>query len=200
MRALKCVVVGDGAVGKTCLLITYSTKSFPDYYPTQSDVYSSVVTLDDDHDDELSSTFELRLYDTAGQEDYDHFRPQTYPGTDVFLVCFCVVRPASFASVRTKWHAELAHHCPDVPRLLVGTKSDLRSDDHTLTQLEQTHERPVSSEQGDELAEEIGACTYIECSARTQNGLDNVFNEAIRTALNPQPAKKGRGKGKCSLF
>jgi Ras-related C3 botulinum toxin substrate 1 len=143
---------------------------------------------------------DLGLWDTTVNEGYDRLRPLAYPQTDIFLVCFCVTLPSSFDNVRTKWHAELMHHCPEVPMLLVGTKSDLRSDVDTLDRLEARSLQPIAPEQGDQMAEEIGACKYIECSARTQNGLDNVFNEAIRAALNPSPTRKGRGKGKCSLF
>ena len=44
----------------------------------------------------------IRLFDTAGQEDYDRLRPLSYPQTDVFLVCFSVVNPASFENVKEK--------------------------------------------------------------------------------------------------
>lgn len=44
----------------------------------------------------------LALFDTAGQEDYDRLRPLSYPQTDIFLLCFSVVNPTSFANVKEK--------------------------------------------------------------------------------------------------
>ena len=46
--------------------------------------------------------YTLGLFDTAGQEDYDRLRPLSYPQTDVFLVCYSVVAPASYENVKEK--------------------------------------------------------------------------------------------------
>uniref|UniRef100_A0A8C0UTK9 Ras homolog family member Q n=1 Tax=Cyanistes caeruleus TaxID=156563 RepID=A0A8C0UTK9_CYACU len=128
----------------------------------------------------------LGLYDTAGQEDYDRLRPLSYPMTDVFLICFSVVNPASFQNVKEEWVPELKEYAPNVPFLLVGTQIDLRDDPKTLARLNDMKEKPVSVEQGQKLAKEIGAYCYVECSALTQKGLKTVFDEAIIAILTPK--------------
>merc|ERR1711964_208653 len=123
--------------------------------------------------------YTLGLFDTAGQEDYDRLRPLSYPQTDVFLVCFSVVTPPSFENVREKWVPEITHHCPKTPFLLVGTQVDLRDDQCTTEKLAKAKQRPIGCEAGEKLARDMKAVKYVECSALTQKGLKNVFDEAI---------------------
>ncbi|GKT53357.1 Ras family protein [Colletotrichum tofieldiae] len=169
--ALLCVVVGDGAVGKTCLLISYTTNKFPsEYVPTVFDNYAVTVMIGDE-------PYTLGLFDTAGQEDYDRLRPLSYPQTDVFLVCFSVTSPASFENVREKWFPEVHHHCPGVPCLIVGTQVDLREDPSVREKLSKQKMSPVRKEDGERMAKDLGAVKYVECSALTQYKLKDVFDE-----------------------
>jgi len=83
--------------------------------------------------------------------------------------------------------------------ILVGTKLDLRSDANTVAKLREKNQTPITFEEGLEMARQIGATKYLECSALTQKGLKNVFDEAIRVVLCPPTPAKGKGK-KCSLL
>lgn len=174
---LKCVLVGDGSVGKTSLVVSYTTNGYPtEYVPTAFDNYNVVVNVD-------NQPIRLQLCDTAGQDDFDSLRPLCYPQTDVFLVCFSVVSPTSFHNVREKWLPELRHHNPRAPIVLVGTQSDLRTDVKVLIELAQYREQPVTEVAARRLAHQIGAVGYVESSALTQRNLKEVFDQAILAAL-----------------
>jgi Ras-related C3 botulinum toxin substrate 1 len=184
MENIKCVVVGDGAVGKTCLLISYSTNQFPSSYtPTVFDNYTANVMVD-------GKPINLNLWDTAGQEDYDGLRPLSYPQTDVFLVCFSIISQHSFENVKSKWYPEIQHHAPGVPLILVGTKSDLRDDESVIKQLAAKGQRMVTQEEALARCKDLNGRLYMECSALTQEGLKQVFDEAIRAAMDRKITKK----------
>ncbi|TKR89471.1 hypothetical protein L596_013569 [Steinernema carpocapsae] len=191
MNSIKCVVVGDGAVGKTSLLISYSTNTFPsEYMPTVFDNYACTVTIN-------GEPHQLGLFDTAGQEDYDRLRPLSYRQTSVFIVCFSVMVPQSLENVQEKWIPEVRHYCPSTPIVIVGTKTDLRDDTKELEQLAKTKQKPISFEAGQKMAKELHAVKYVECSALTQRGLKTVFDEAILAALTRPKHEKKR---KCEIL
>ncbi|CAG0900967.1 unnamed protein product [Cyprideis torosa] len=194
-QPVKITVVGDGTVGKTCLLISYTTKTFPsDYVPTVFDNYSGEVLLD-------GTKHKVTLWDTAGQEEYSSLRQLSYKHTQIFLLCYAVNSDASFENIRLKWIPELRHCNPRTPILLVGTKTDLRDaaeqgnaagGDSGKENGEAATVAPsgggegnrfVSTKEGHRMKGKVKANGFVECSARTGSGLQEVFEEAVRIAL-----------------
>ena len=148
-----------------------------------------------------SNQMELELWDTAGQEDFDRLRPLSYPDTDVLLVCFSVVSPDSLTNVFEKWAPEVKHFCQEVPIILVGTKRDLRTDPKVVDTLERTKQKPVSFEEGCLAAEHIGAYGYCECSAKTCEGIIQVFEMGIEASMKAKRVPKlSEQKSTCTLF
>jgi len=170
-KRVKLVVVGDGAVGKTSLLISYATGDFPtEYLPTVFENYTAQMKRE-------KEVILLHLWDTAGQEDYDRLRPLSYPGADVLLLCFSTISQASYDAIREKWAPEVHHYVANIPHILVGTKIDLReakAPDPNSGKYE-----PISYEQGKAMADEIGAVRYMEVSSKTGKGVTDVFKEAV---------------------
>jgi len=186
----KFVAVGDGAVGKTAMLVSYTSNSTPaDYTPTVFDNYNAITMF-------KNKPLSICCWDTAGQDDYDHLRSLSYPQTDAFIVCFSLTSQTSLSNVASKWVPEIQHHCPGAPIILVGTKVDLRSDPTHIDEMTKRGLEVVSTKQGMALASNIGAYTYIECSAITQQNLKLVFEQAL-LAWDEQKTKRRKQQKEC---
>lgn len=196
---LKCVFIGDGAVGKTSLIISYTTNGYPnEYVPTAIDTYHATVHID-------GQPLTLELCDTPGQDDFDTLRPLVYPGTDVFLLCFSVVMPSTFQNVKEKWIPEIRGQSKKTPIVLIGTQADLREDAKTLVGLRNSKEQPISEAEARKVAGNLGCETYIESSSLTQKNLKEVFDSAIVEglrfrAIREQKGTKGKKQKKCTIL
>ena len=129
--SVQLIMVGDGAVGKTCIGYRYSYKEFPVghiatvYDNTTHDILKNIKPT---KDNEYMKSLSVGVWESTGRDDYDRLRPLSYPQTSVFFLCFSIISKASFDNVKSKWVPEIRHHCPDVPIILIGTKSDLIRD------------------------------------------------------------------------
>lgn len=131
----------------------------------------------------------------VGQEDYDRIRPLSYPDTDVVLIAFSVDSPLSLRNVEEKWVSEVLHFCHKIPILLIALKSDLRDDAATIEKLAQQGLHPVTMHEGQAMAKKIGAASYIECSAKCNIGVKEVFEEAASLSLSSgAPSSKSKRK------
>ena len=201
---VKCVIVGDQNVGKTCFLSSYV---FPkqefqqEYIPTAFDTY--LVTKDQN-----GTRINLGLFDTSGSAEYLVMRLETYSQTNVFILTFAVDNPTSFKNVSTKWVKEIKHFGPkDTPILLVGLKADAelccvykkpKRDraknilecaaaeiyqpelDKRVNKIAARTNTNINYAQGVALAREIGAVKYFECSSLLGQEINVAFEEVIR--------------------
>lgn len=99
-----------------------------------------------------------------------------------------------------QWYPEVSHFCPSVPIILVGTKTDLRSDQRTRDLLAAQGTRPISAEQGAAVAKRIGASRYMECSAKEGTGVREVFDAALKEAMRGRMMKKLKRKTNCKIL
>ncbi|KAK6315393.1 hypothetical protein J4Q44_G00149220 [Coregonus suidteri] len=171
----KIVVVGDSECGKTALLNVFAKDAFPEgYIPTVFENYTASFEID-------TQRVELSLWDTSGSAYYDNVRPLSYPDSDVVLICFDISRPETLDSVLKKWKGEIQEFCPNTKMLLVGCKSDLRTDLFTKSHSGHT---PVSYDQGSNMAKQISA-PYIECSSlQSENSVRDLFHVATLACVN----------------
>ena len=139
----------------------------------------------------------IHLFSKPNPTEYERLRPLSYMNASVFLICFSVGSRISFENVKSQWYPEVRHFCPDVPIILVGTKADMLNDETTVQKLRSQGQPPVSLQQGTDLANDIGAEKYIQCSAVARDNVKQVFDEAVRAVL--QGSKKRKSK-KCTIL
>ncbi|ETE74070.1 Rho-related GTP-binding protein Rho6, partial [Ophiophagus hannah] len=124
----KLVLVGDVHCGKTAMLQVLAKDCYPEtYVPTVFENYTACLETEEQR-------VELSLWDTSGSPYYDNVRPLCYSDSDAVLLCF-------------DWKTEILDYCHNTRVLLIGCKTDLRTDLSTLMELSHQKQAPVSYEQ-----------------------------------------------------
>ncbi|HUX99916.1 MAG TPA: GTP-binding protein [Candidatus Deferrimicrobium sp.] len=167
MHILKLCVLGDGAVGKTSMIIRHVDKRFiEEYKPTIGfDIALKTIKIQEE-----GIEAELLIWDLAGQTIFETIREEYLQGTNGALLLFDLTQKATFDHIRA-WLKELITFAGDVPFILVGNKADL------------TDQRVISEEEGKKLATELKAIEYIETSAKTGVQVEAAFEKIIKTII-----------------
>lgn len=198
---VKCVLVGDTAVGKTRLICARACNKHVSLSQLLSTHVPTVWAIDQYriYKDVLERSWEvvdgvnvsLRLWDTFGDHDKD--RRFAYGRSDVVLLCFSIANPISLRNCRAMWYPEIRRFCPDTPVILVGCKNDLRYMYRDETYLSYFGDRSpfvraarksdlVMPDEARAVAKELGIA-YYETSVFTYFGVNEVFENAIRASL-----------------
>ncbi|KFZ62220.1 Rho-related GTP-binding protein RhoB, partial [Podiceps cristatus] len=172
--------------GKTGLLFALHHKQLPKSYdPTLFDTYAADTEVD-------GKEMKLILFDVAGKNEvsYQNLHSVFYKDTNAILMCFSVDRPDSQQNILTFWVAEIKLFCPKVPIILVATKMELRGDEGIKKKLTTGGNKPINTTEGKALAASIGAYAYLECSAKTKEGIETALEIISQCALNQERRRK----------
>lgn len=170
---VKIVFLGDTTVGKTSIITSHSRGSFStEEAPTVGVCFSTQVI------DVGGAEVKAKVWDTAGQERFRSLTPFYFRDADVVVLVFAVDSKNSFEGAKC-WYESVRREAKTRPQLVIAAnKTDLSA------------ERRVPTEEGECFADTIGAA-YIECSAKSGMGIEELFAEAVSAALRVREVRSG---------
>jgi small GTP-binding protein len=190
MRSIKVVLVGDTKVGKSCILSRFVQGTFDRNMPaTIGAAFLTKVV------DTAAGPVRLQLWDTAGQEKFRSLAPMYYRSSHIAALVYDVTSKPSLDGLED-WNAEIADKAPhNIKVIVVGNKIDLAAD------------RVVSAATAQELSKRLNAVSYVETSAQTGTGIDQLFQGIAALDLaqeamadsppTPEPVQKPEPRGCC---
>jgi len=155
---VKLLMIGDSGVGKSCLLSRYTGGVFHDTFIATIGIDFKIKYLD-----VLGSRVKLQIWDTAGQERFRTITNAYYRGAMGVVLVYDCTDTETFENVRT-WMAAITQHSPEnVKVVLVGNKCDV------------TDSKAVSTQEGQDLANEFGCGGFFEASAKEDINVEELF-------------------------
>ncbi|ORY71913.1 small GTPase superfamily, partial [Pseudomassariella vexata] len=198
---LRFVFVGDSACGKSSMLLRFYRDTFTQaWLPTQYELFNKTVDVD-------GQDFDLELWDTSGNIELNQLSLLSYLAWDGVFLCFSVNSDKKFTNAQTKWINSIRMHCPGAPVFLLGLKKDTRVGSGMWAPLFPTWETRIGASEGSMAAHAMGTVKYMECSAKTGEGVDRIFEEGVRivqtlragddATIREKPQKMSLGKLFC---
>lgn len=164
---LKVVILGDGGVGKSCLMNRFVSN----FFDANSFHTIGVEFLNKDIQVE-NQRYTLQIWDTAGQERFKALRTPFYRGSDICLLAYAVDDKASFRAL-IQWREEFLKYydvkADRFPFIVVGTKNDIPQ-----------AQRQVTAEEVSEWCQEQHVSAFIETSAKSSDNVYEAFALAVK--------------------
>ena len=168
---LKLILIGSGGVGKTSLVNRYIHQRFSQNYMQTlgQDVFSKKLTIN-------NNQIVVQIYDIAGQERFESFRPAYFRGADLGLAVFDLTMPGTIIDLKNQWLPELAKTLEKPFYLsVVGNKSDLKEQRN----VDEAHGKEVVSYIKKKYSN-INVIQYIETSAKENENVDVAFFDLVK--------------------
>lgn len=164
MNAHRIVIVGDYGVGRSSLGMRVMEKELPDHIS-----YWGLIEGDPIQVPCFNKIVELDIQVPMSSERYNRLLSLSYTAACAVVFCYSVEDPSSLEYVESQLWLEILHHNPKLPLILVGTKNDLS--------------RKVAVDEARKVAARINAVELLECSSKTQEGIQNVVDAMARSVL-----------------
>lgn len=162
----KLLLIGDSGVGKSSLLLRFTSETFEELSPTIGvDFKVKMVTVG-------GKRLKLAIWDTAGQERFRTLTSSYYRGAQGIIMAYDVTRRDTFTNLADVWAKEIELYSTnqDCIKMLVGNKVDKDSN------------RAVTKKEGIDFARQYG-CLFLECSAKTRMNVEKCFEELVLKIL-----------------
>jgi len=168
---LKCVALGNGAVGKTSCIRRYTEDTFSERYIATIGTTFALKTLDVDLPTGSQVTARVVLWDLAGQPTYNELRRRYMAGASMAIIVYDVTRPQTFLDIG-EWYTKFITVCPNAVVAVVANKID-RPD------------RLVPPEAGNMVKNWLDVFHY-ETSAKTGENVNTLFTDLVTKAIMKQ--------------
>jgi Ras-related protein Rab-1A len=173
----KVLIIGDSAVGKSCLLLQFSDQTFSENYVSTIGVDFKIRTMD-----VSGKQIKLQIWDTAGQERFQTITANYYHGSHAIAVVYDITSRASFENLR-RWLSDVDRLSnPQVCKIVVGNKADLED------------KRQVRRDEGQAFADNLGV-PFLETSAKTSYNVRELFSQMC-IAINQRQGRRFGGDGR----
>ncbi len=176
-HVLKILLLGDGAVGKTSLILRFIENKFKDEYSVSLGVDFLTKTINFIDEDDIKRVVSLQVWDIAGQARHVSYSHLYLKGALGAFYVFDLTRKDTLAQIQNRWQLQALKASPNHIGILIGNKADL------------TKERAVPESQLKQIIDSMHVLEFIETSAKTGRNVNKAFQKLTTEILRVKPKK-----------